>query len=79
MKRINIHFDESNIKRLDEIASDVRKKIFRYQYCGNTTRADLIRFAVVNFYDLPTTFTHVYGKRLLEGLEKLKVLQVKVK
>jgi len=67
MKRINIHFDEDWLKRLNELVIKVNKS---GQYWTGATRADLIRLAVGNLYKLPKPYFRTWEKELLEKSNK---------
>lgn len=70
MKRVNLHFDNEVIEKLDEVCKKLREK--RPWYQRGISRADLIRLAVAQMFDLKFTYVHASKENLLELIEGLK-------
>lgn len=70
LKRVNIHFDNETLVKLDEVCKKIREKGHWYQ--RSISRADLIRLAVSVVFNINFTYVHTSKDSLLELIEELK-------
>lgn len=71
MIRVNVHFDSSWLKRLDEIKDQLMTAEAGHWRLYNITRADLIRYAVAMVFGFDLGYVHVDKESLSEGLKKV--------
>ena len=70
LKRVNIHIDDADLKKLDEIAKQTKCIKFVSWWTTRITRADLIRYALTNTFGFKFDNIHTNFDSLKKALKK---------
>lgn len=71
LKRVNIHIDEADLKKLDGIAMQIRKANNASWWTRNVSRADLIRYALTKTFNFEFDRSHTSVDILKKELKKV--------
>ena len=71
MKRYNIHLDEEQVAELDKILAKVKANEPHSWSINDLSRADLIRFAIANTFQLKYDVIHGYSVDMAEAIKKV--------
>lgn len=71
MKRINIHLGQGDLDELDKILKLVKEHPRAKYNLRTLSRADLIRFALAQYFGFTYTYLHCYSSAFLGALGEI--------
>lgn len=71
MKRVNIHLNEDWLEELEDMLTKIRKQEGACYWARTTTKADLIRLAIAEFYKFNYSYIHASKATLLGALKEI--------